>query len=58
MDVERASHDVGVDLAAVARLLVDGTRSASCLALLDGRAWTATSSRATPGSRPRPRRRI
>ncbi|GAA1966034.1 winged helix-turn-helix domain-containing protein [Catenulispora subtropica] len=35
-------QDVGVDLAAVARLLADGTRAAICLALLDGRAWTAT----------------
>ncbi|MFI9269578.1 ArsR/SmtB family transcription factor [Kitasatospora sp. NPDC052896] len=41
MDVRRAD-DVGVDLAAVARLLADGTRAAFCLALLDGRAWTAT----------------
>lgn len=32
---------MGVDLAAVARLLADGTRAAFCLALLDGRAWTA-----------------
>ncbi|MBO1418899.1 helix-turn-helix transcriptional regulator [Streptomyces sp. FH025] len=31
-----------MDLAAVARLLADGTRAACCLALLDGRAWTAT----------------
>ncbi|MBV2156481.1 winged helix-turn-helix domain-containing protein [Kitasatospora sp. SUK 42] len=30
-----------MDLAAVARLLADGTRAAFCLALLDGRAWTA-----------------
>lgn len=29
------------DLASVARLLADGTRAAFCLALLDGRAWTA-----------------
>lgn len=42
MDDQRASRDVGVDLAAVARLLADGTRAAFCLALLDGRAWTAT----------------
>ncbi|MCX4982520.1 helix-turn-helix transcriptional regulator [Streptomyces sp. NBC_00572] len=41
MDIERAGQDVGVDLAAVARLLADGTRAAFCLALLDGRAWTA-----------------
>jgi DNA-binding transcriptional ArsR family regulator len=30
------------DLASVARLLADGTRATFCLALLDGRAWTAT----------------
>jgi DNA-binding transcriptional ArsR family regulator len=30
------------DLAALARLLADGTRASFCLALLDGRAWTAT----------------
>ncbi|MFE1552048.1 ArsR/SmtB family transcription factor [Streptomyces sp. NPDC058718] len=42
MDIERAGQDVGVDLAAVARLLADGTRAAFCLALLDGRAWTAS----------------
>ncbi|MFC6063497.1 ArsR/SmtB family transcription factor [Streptomyces ochraceiscleroticus] len=38
-------HDVreaGPDLASVARLLADGTRAGFCLALLDGRAWTAT----------------
>jgi DNA-binding transcriptional ArsR family regulator len=29
------------DLAAVARLLADGTRATFCLSLLDGRAWTA-----------------
>lgn len=32
----------GPDLAAVAQLLADGTRASFCLALLDGRAWTAT----------------
>lgn len=31
-----------MDLAAVARLLADGTRADFCLALLDGRAWTAS----------------
>ncbi|MBS2553136.1 helix-turn-helix transcriptional regulator [Catenulispora sp. NL8] len=41
MDDQRVGRDVGVDLAAVARLLADGTRAAFCLALLDGRAWTA-----------------
>ncbi|MFD0297275.1 ArsR/SmtB family transcription factor, partial [Streptomyces sp. NPDC127118] len=41
MDSQRAGQDVGVDLAAVSRLLADGTRAAFCLALLDGRAWTA-----------------
>ncbi|MFF2411499.1 ArsR/SmtB family transcription factor [Streptomyces sp. NPDC058092] len=41
MNIERAGQDVGVDLAGVARLLADGTRAAFCLALLDGRAWTA-----------------
>ena len=30
-----------MDLAGVAKLLADGTRAAFCLALLDGRAWTA-----------------
>ena len=29
------------DLAGLARLLADGTRARFCLALLDGRAWTA-----------------
>lgn len=42
MNSERAGQDLGVDLAAVARLLADGTRADFCLALLDGRAWTAT----------------
>lgn len=32
----------GPDLAAVAQLLADGTCASFCLALLDGRAWTAT----------------
>ncbi|MEU1471000.1 winged helix-turn-helix domain-containing protein [Streptomyces sp. NPDC005761] len=41
VDMQRAGQDVGVDLAGVARLLADGTRAAFCLALLDGRAWTA-----------------
>lgn len=39
------SHDVhvqGPDLAALAGLLADDTRASFCLALLDGRAWTAT----------------
>ncbi|MCU7821337.1 ArsR/SmtB family transcription factor [Kitasatospora sp. DSM 101779] len=40
MDSERAQSPGG-DLAAVAGLLADGTRAAFCLALLDGRAWTA-----------------
>jgi DNA-binding transcriptional ArsR family regulator len=38
------SHDAsaaGPDLAALAALLADGTRAAFCMALLDGRAWTA-----------------
>jgi DNA-binding transcriptional ArsR family regulator len=38
------SHDVHAgsrDLAALAGLLADGTRASFCLALLDGRAWTA-----------------
>jgi DNA-binding transcriptional ArsR family regulator len=40
MDTHRAR--VGSpDLAALARLLADGTRASFCLALLDGRAWTA-----------------
>ncbi|GAA1969703.1 ArsR/SmtB family transcription factor [Kitasatospora viridis] len=37
-----ASADVGLDIAAVARLLADGTRAGFCVALADGRAWTAT----------------
>ncbi|MFD9858690.1 ArsR/SmtB family transcription factor [Streptomyces alboflavus] len=41
MDTRR-TRGSGPDLAAVARLLADGTRAAFCLALLDGRAWTAT----------------
>ncbi|NUS10328.1 MAG: winged helix-turn-helix transcriptional regulator, partial [Streptomyces sp.] len=41
MDTAHASR-TGPDLAAVARLLADGTRAAMCLALLDGRAWTAS----------------
>ncbi|MGP3988391.1 ArsR/SmtB family transcription factor [Streptomyces sp. 3N207] len=36
------SHAAGPDLASVAKLLADGTRAGFCLALLDGRAWTAT----------------
>ncbi|MBS2539060.1 helix-turn-helix transcriptional regulator [Catenulispora sp. NF23] len=32
----------GSELAAMARLLADGTRATFCLALLDGRAWTPT----------------
>lgn len=35
-------RDGGPDLAAVAALLADGTRAGICLALLDGRAWTAS----------------
>ncbi|MER5275490.1 winged helix-turn-helix domain-containing protein [Streptomyces sp. NPDC002809] len=42
VDIQRAGQDVGVDLAGVAGLLADGTRAAFCLALLDGRAWTAS----------------
>ncbi|MEU9117399.1 helix-turn-helix domain-containing protein [Streptomyces sp. NPDC048483] len=38
----RRTHAAGPDLASVARLLADGTRAGFCLALLDGRAWTAT----------------
>jgi DNA-binding transcriptional ArsR family regulator len=34
-------HAEGPDLAALAGLLADGTRASFCLALLDGRAWTA-----------------
>jgi DNA-binding transcriptional ArsR family regulator len=33
--------DAGNDLARLAGLLADGTRASICLALLDGRAWTA-----------------
>ncbi|MFJ9765572.1 winged helix-turn-helix domain-containing protein [Streptomyces erythrochromogenes] len=36
------AHLEGPDLAALAGLLADGTRASFCLALLDGRAWTAT----------------
>ena len=32
----------GQELADWARMLADGTRATVCLALLDGRAWTAT----------------
>ncbi|WP_316528450.1 ArsR/SmtB family transcription factor [Kitasatospora brasiliensis] len=35
------AHVTGPDLAAFAALLADGTRAGFCLALLDGRAWTA-----------------
>ncbi|MBO8192986.1 winged helix-turn-helix transcriptional regulator [Streptomyces oryzae] len=38
----RRTPATGPDLAAVAKLLADRTRSAFCLALLDGRAWTAS----------------
>ncbi|MBQ1163070.1 winged helix-turn-helix transcriptional regulator [Streptomyces sp. A73] len=38
----RHTRASGPDLACVARLLADGTRAGFCLALLDGRAWTAT----------------
>jgi DNA-binding transcriptional ArsR family regulator len=41
MDSESRAHEAGPDLAAVAALLADGTRAGFCLALLDGRAWTA-----------------
>jgi DNA-binding transcriptional ArsR family regulator len=38
----RVTNEVGADrLAALARALADPTRAAFCLALLDGRAWTA-----------------
>lgn len=36
-----AEDSSGPDLAALAGLLADGTRARFCLALLDGRAWTA-----------------
>jgi DNA-binding transcriptional ArsR family regulator len=43
----------GQELAAWARMLADGTRATVCLALLDGRAWTATElARLTQVSRP------
>ncbi|MFI8849697.1 helix-turn-helix domain-containing protein [Streptomyces sp. 891-h] len=38
----RRTPAAGPDLASVAKLLADGTRAGFCLALLDGRAWTAT----------------
>lgn len=37
-----SSPATGADLASVARLIGDETRAVFCLALLDGRAWTAT----------------
>ncbi|MER5769491.1 ArsR/SmtB family transcription factor [Streptomyces sp. NPDC001985] len=37
----RDTHAEGPDLAALAGLLADSTRAGFCLALLDGRAWTA-----------------
>jgi DNA-binding transcriptional ArsR family regulator len=37
----RDTHPENPDLAALAALLADGTRATFCLALLDGRAWTA-----------------
>jgi DNA-binding transcriptional ArsR family regulator len=40
MDSHR-THAGTPDLAGLARLLADGTRASFCLALLDGRAWTA-----------------
>lgn len=40
------------DLAALATLLADRTRAAFCLALLDGRAWTATELARLAGCRP------
>jgi DNA-binding transcriptional ArsR family regulator len=36
-----SAHVQSQDLAALAGLLADGTRASFCLALLDGRAWTA-----------------
>jgi DNA-binding transcriptional ArsR family regulator len=36
-----SASTTGTDLAALASLLADSTRAAFCLALLDGRAWTA-----------------
>ncbi|MYW15671.1 helix-turn-helix domain-containing protein [Streptomyces sp. SID2955] len=38
----RDAYAEGPDLAALAGLLADSTRAGFCLALLDGRAWTAT----------------
>ncbi|WP_349260206.1 winged helix-turn-helix domain-containing protein [Actinocrinis sp.] len=38
----KSARTSGPDLASVARLIGDETRAAFCLALLDGRAWTAT----------------
>ncbi len=37
-----STHAEGQELAAWVRMLADGTRATVCLALLDGRAWTAT----------------
>ena len=36
------AHAEATDLAALASLLADDTRASFCLALLDGRAWTAS----------------
>jgi DNA-binding transcriptional ArsR family regulator len=36
------TRDGGPDLAAMAGLMADGTRAGFCMALLDGRAWTAS----------------
>jgi DNA-binding transcriptional ArsR family regulator len=41
MNSHDASSAEGPDLAALAGLLADSTRASFCLALLDGRAWTA-----------------
>jgi DNA-binding transcriptional ArsR family regulator len=42
VDDRDAGQDVGIDVAAVAKLLADGARAGFCLALLDGCAWTAS----------------
>ncbi|HEY9327491.1 MAG TPA: hypothetical protein VIS09_04500 [Streptomyces sp.] len=39
--IRRAGQDLGVDLTGAARLLADRPRAGFCVALLDGRAWTA-----------------
>ena len=51
--MEGMAHPQALSLAALAALLADETRATFCLALLDGRAWTASElARAAQVSRP------